>query len=126
MKILVIDDDELVRRTVMKILRSDGHEVVCAADGSAGMALFRTEAPEMVITDIIMPEQEGIETILAIRRENPRARIIAISGGGQFGNVEVLKMAQLLGADDIIAKPFRAHDLLSAVRVSAKALAAAK
>ena len=118
MKILVIDDEDLVRRTVMKILRSDGHEVVCAANGMAGMSLFRAEQPDVVITDIIMPEQEGIETILSIRREHPGVRIIAISGGGQIGDTEVLKMARLLGADDVIAKPFRAKDLLSRVHGS--------
>ena len=119
MKILVIDDEDLVRRTVTKILRSDGHEVVCAANGMAGMSLFRAERPDVVITDIIMPEQEGIETILSIRREHPGVRIIVISGGGQIGDTEVLKMARLLGADEVIAKPFRAKDLLSRVHGSA-------
>jgi DNA-binding response OmpR family regulator len=118
MKILVIDDDAMVRRTVTKILCSEGHEVLCAADGIAGMILFHEHAPEIVITDIIMPEQEGIETILSIRREKPGVKIIAISGGGQFGEIEVLKMARLLGADDVIAKPFRAEELLSRVRPS--------
>jgi DNA-binding response OmpR family regulator len=126
MKILVIDDDDLVRRTVAKILRSDGHEVVCAGDGIAGMRVFREQAPELVVTDIIMPEREGIETILAIRRENPKVKIIAISGGGQFGEVEVLKMAQLLGADDVIAKPFRAEELLSRISTREPAPAAAQ
>jgi DNA-binding response OmpR family regulator len=116
MKILVIDDDEMVRRMVTRILHSDGHEVLCAADGAAGMMLLREHAPAVVITDIIMPEQEGIETILSIRREKPEVKIIAISGGGLFGEIEVLKMARLLGADEVIAKPFRAQDLLSRVR----------
>jgi DNA-binding response OmpR family regulator len=116
MKILVIDDDGMVRRMVSRILRSEGHEVVIAEDGKRGMTMFRKERPQLVVTDIVMPEQEGIETILAMRRDSPGVKIIAISGGGTIGDLDVLKMAQILGADDVIAKPFRAHDLLSRVR----------
>ena len=73
MKILVIDDDYLVRYTLARILQSQGYEVVTAADGESGMTLFRSAAPDLVITDIIMPEQEGIETIRQRRRELPDA-----------------------------------------------------
>jgi two-component system chemotaxis response regulator CheY len=118
LKILVMDDEVQILRLVKEILLVDGHEVLCAADGIAGMALFRKEAPEMVIVDIVMPEQEGIETILAIRRESPKTKIIAISGAGQVGEVDVLKMARAFGADDVIAKPFRAWELLNLVRSS--------
>jgi DNA-binding response OmpR family regulator len=121
MKILVMDDEPQILRLVTEILHADGHEVLCAADGIAGMALFRKEAPEMVIIDIVMPEQEGIETILAIRRESPTVKIIAISGAGQVGDVDVLKMARAFGADDVIAKPFRAQELLSRARSAASA-----
>jgi DNA-binding response OmpR family regulator len=120
MKILVMDDEVQILRLVTEILQPDGHEVLCAKDGVAGMALFRKEAPEMVIIDIVMPEQEGIETILAIRRESPKVKIIAISGAGQVGDVDVLKMARAFGADDVIAKPFRAQELLSHVRSSVR------
>jgi DNA-binding response OmpR family regulator len=116
MKILIIDDDEVMRRTVCKILRAAGHEVAAAGDGRRGMALFQAERPQIVVTDIIMPEQEGIETIVAMRRDDPSIRIIAISGGGCVGGLDVLKMAQLLGADDVIEKPFRAQELLARVR----------
>jgi DNA-binding response OmpR family regulator len=124
MKILVIDDEPGVRRTVGKILRADGHEVLTAEDGKRGMTLFCNEQPQIVITDIIMPEQEGIETIMAMRRGNPGVRIIAISGGGCVGALDVLKMAQMLGADDVIEKPFRAADLLARVRALAPAVTA--
>jgi DNA-binding response OmpR family regulator len=116
-----MDDEVQILRLVTEILHADGHEVLCAADGIAGMALLRKEAPEMVIVDIVMPEQEGIETILAIRRESPKTKIIAISGAGQVGEVDVLKMARAFGADDVIAKPFRAGELLSLVRSSVAA-----
>jgi YesN/AraC family two-component response regulator len=82
-------------------------------DGKRGMVLFGKEHPEVVVTDIVMPEQEGIETIVAMRRANPDVKIIAISGAAKIGDIDLLKMARLLGADDVIAKPFRAKDLLS-------------
>jgi DNA-binding response OmpR family regulator len=122
MKVLVIDDDELLRGMVAKMLRLDGHEVVAAADGPHGMELFRKEQPALVITDIIMPEREGIETILELRRANPRVKIIAMSGGGRLGEIHVLKMARLLGADDAIEKPFRSQELRDRVQVLVPAL----
>jgi DNA-binding response OmpR family regulator len=117
MKILVIDDDDRFRRLAAKILTTEGHEVVEASDGVEGMRVFRKEKPGIVITDIVMPNQEGIETILELRRENPTIRIIAMSGSpGPSGNASFLKMAQQLGADEAIAKPFRARDLRTVVR----------
>jgi DNA-binding response OmpR family regulator len=116
MKILVIDDDYLVRYTLARILQSQGYEVVTAADGESGMTVFRSAAPDLVITDIIMPEQEGIQTIRQMRRERPDAKIIAISGGSRFGDLDVLEIAIKLGADDAISKPFDAAELLSRVR----------
>lgn len=113
MKILVIDDEHLVRYTLARILRSKGYEVMTAADGVRGMAVFRSAAPDLVITDIIMPEQEGIETIRQMRSERPNAKIIAISG--HIGNFDVLAIARKLGADDVIRKPFDAAELLSRV-----------
>jgi CheY-like chemotaxis protein len=113
MKILVIDDDHLVRYTLSKILSSNGYEVVTASDGRRGMAVLRAEHPDGVITDIIMPEQEGIDTIIQIRRERPAIKIIAISGGGRIRNIDLLEMAQSLGADGVLAKPFESDELLS-------------
>jgi len=81
MKILVIDDEYLVRDTLARLLRAKGCEVVTAADGEHGMTVFRSAAPDLVITDILMPEQEGIQTIRLMRHERPDAKIIAISGG---------------------------------------------
>jgi DNA-binding response OmpR family regulator len=113
MKILVIDDDHLVRYALSKILSSYGYEVVTASDGKRGMIVLRDEHPDAVITDIIMPEQEGIDTIIQIRRERPGIKIIAISGGGRIRNIDFLEMAQSLGADEVIAKPFEAHELMN-------------
>jgi len=113
MKILVIDDDHLVRYTISKILRRNGFDVVTASDGKRGMAIFRDERPDVVITDIIMPEQEGIGTIITMRHERPDVRIIAISGGARTHNLDYLEMARAMGADDVIRKPFEPEELLS-------------
>jgi len=115
-KILVIDDDAMVRHTMSKILRHGGYEVVLAEDGLRGVAAFRKEHPDLVITDIIMPEQEGIATISQIRREVHDAKIIAVSGGGRIGNADFLSMARKLGANDILPKPFLPADLLERVK----------
>jgi DNA-binding response OmpR family regulator len=114
-KILVIDDDPLVQRSIEMILRLGGHQVRTASDGLRGLALFREAQPDLVVTDIIMPDQEGLGTIMAIRKECPRAKIIAISGGGRMGNLDLLKVARELGADDVIAKPFDPEMLLNRI-----------
>ena len=114
-KILVIDDDAVVRTTLEYLLRDAGYEIATAEDGVRGMAMFRSEQPDLVITDIIMPEQEGIQTIAEMRKARPDAKIIAISGSGRIGNVDFLKMARSLGAMDIVSKPFDADELLTIV-----------
>jgi two-component system response regulator MtrA len=112
MKILVIDDDVLLLRVMSRILVNDGHEVRSATDGERAMAIYRDMQPELVITDIVMPGQEGMETILTLRRDDNPVKIIAISGT----DAEMLETARLIGADDVIEKPFRAHELISRVR----------
>jgi DNA-binding response OmpR family regulator len=120
MKILVIDDDERMRRLIERTLSQGGYQVVVAADGETGMRLFRKEMPELVITDIIMPRQEGLGTLMMMRRERPEIKVIAVSGGGRVGSFDVLDAATNLGADDVIAKPFRPEELLDCVnRVAA-------
>jgi DNA-binding response OmpR family regulator len=114
-KVLVIDDDAGVRQTLTAILEDNGYEVMSAEDGRRGVAVFRSERPDLVITDIIMPEQEGIQTIIEMRKNAPDAKIIAISGGGRTANIDYLKIARALGATDALAKPFDPDVLLSAV-----------
>jgi DNA-binding NtrC family response regulator len=114
-KILVIDDDAVVRQTLTAILEDGGYEVMSAEDGRRGMAAFRNERPDLVITDIIMPEQEGIQTIIEMRKSTPDAKIIAISGGGRMANTDFLRIAQTLGAMEAIPKPFDPDVLLIAV-----------
>ena len=116
MKILVVDDDYLMRHMLELLLCGNGYEVVTAADGARGMTIFRSFAPDLVITDILMPEQEGIETIRLMRHERPDAKIMAISGGAQLRNFDVLPMAAKLGADEVMHKPIDPAELLSRVR----------
>ena len=115
-KILVIDDNVVVRNTIIQMLESEGYEVVSAEDGRRGLSVFRSEKTDLVITDIIMPEKEGIETIRDIRGEAPDTKIIAISGGGRMGNTDFLKIARQLGASDVIAKPLDPDHFISVVR----------
>ena len=80
--ILIIEDDEDIRRVLKKILETDGHKVTVAPNGKVGIEVYREERNDIVITDMIMPDMEGVETILHIRSDCPDAKIIAISGGG--------------------------------------------
>lgn len=113
--IVIIDDEPMVRLTLRGMLEYAGHEVREAGDGREGLALCDEQCPDIVITDIIMPEQEGIETIRALRRDLPHVRVIAISGGGRFDNAELLRIALRLGAARVLAKPFRRAELVKAV-----------
>ena len=114
-KILVIDDDPLVRRTIGRVLARSGYETLSAADGYEGLVLFQREQPSVVITDIIMPDKEGIETILEIRRLSPEAQIIAVSGGARSGNCDYLEIAAKFGASEVLTKPFDSAALLDCV-----------
>lgn len=113
--ICVIDDDESVRQTVGRILRGAGYAVVEAKDGEVGLRVVERELPAMIVTDIVMPNREGIETIREAKQRFPSIPIIAISGGGRLGPDGFLELAVKLGADDCLAKPFRPAELLDKV-----------
>lgn len=113
--ICVIDDDESVRQTVGRILRGAGYAVVDAKDGEMGLSAIERTKPAMIITDIVMPNREGIETIREAKQRFPKISIIAISGGGRLGPDGFLELALKLGADDCLAKPFRPAELLEKV-----------
>lgn len=113
--ILVIDDDPLMRQTVSAMLSTAGHVPMSAQDGMEGLRMLERDACALVITDILMPGQEGIETIRAIRRKDQRIGIIAISGGSRNGNLDYLQLATEFGADATLAKPFTSKALLEKV-----------
>ena len=114
--ILIIEDDEQVRTMVRKMLERAGYETVEAPDGKVATGIYRRTPPDLIVTDIIMPEREGLEIITELRREHPNIKIIAISGGGRVSGVDYLDLAKKLGADRTLAKPFHQEELLDAVR----------
>lgn len=115
MRILLIDDDAMLRQTIRKMLESAKHEVIEAENGRAGLDAFRKHAIDAVVTDIIMPQKEGIETIRDIRAIDAKVRIVAMSGGGRTHQMDFLGIATKLGATTTLTKPFRKETLLACV-----------
>jgi CheY-like chemotaxis protein len=112
-RILVIDDDADTQALLERILRSVGHRVVPAADGREGVGQYSAQPADLVITDLYMPNQEGLETIRELRRRFPEVVIIAISGKPEAATM--LSIAHTLGAVAVLQKPFVAEELLAAV-----------
>jgi DNA-binding response OmpR family regulator len=113
--VLIIDDDPEMLRLLETGFTRVGYDVSTAKDGLRGMQLFLSQAPNVVVTDILMPTQEGIETIIGMKRARPEVRIVAMSGGGRMRGEEVLKIAGHLGADRVITKPFRLAEIIGLV-----------
>jgi len=113
--VLVVDDEELARFTIREILEAEGHSVVEAKNGNEAIAQFNKEQTDIIITDIIMPDKEGIETIIELKRDHPNVKIIAISGGGRTRNLDFLELAKRYGADSALAKPFSEDELIEAL-----------
>jgi len=113
--ILIIDDDAAVSRTLSLILSRAGYEVSAVTSGRKGLQLLTDQKFDLVLTDIIMPELDGIEAIRKIRSDHPGLRIIAMSGGGQIDKADFLHMAEALGADRVLEKPVRSDQLLELV-----------
>jgi len=114
--ILVIDDEEGMRALLRGLLEKEGHKVLEAPDGMAGIRLYQENRPDLVITDIFMPEKEGTQTILELRKNNPNVKIIAISGGELAARIDVLGTAKIFGALRVLTKPFRLEDMRQAVK----------
>ena len=114
-RVLVIDDDEALRRLIARTLGAAGHEVIEAENGEDGLAQSQSGKPEIVITDILMPKTEGIETINRLKELHPGTKIIAISGGGTSRNLMFLDVARALGVEATLAKPFRPAQLVETV-----------
>ena len=107
--VLVIEDDEAVRFSLLEALESMGHTVESAVNGVEGVEKSQAGAFDLVITDLIMPEKDGVETILELKINDPDLKIVAISGGGR--NVDIMETTYSLGADCALTKPFSVNDL---------------
>jgi CheY-like chemotaxis protein len=115
-RILVIDDEDMIRDVVKEMLEVEGYVVTTAANGKEGLQIYRKELPDLIITDIFMPEMEGLETIRALQQDFSRVKIIAISGGGERGMISFLSYAKRFGALRTLQKPFSREDLITSVR----------
>lgn len=112
-RILIIDDEEEIRHSLRLIFESEGFDVEEEAEGGAGILNYRRNSIDLVITDIVMPGKEGIQTIIEMRREFPEAKIVALSGGGErLGRDTCLDMARAVGATKVVQKPVMPDALL--------------
>ena len=115
-RILVIDDDELVLSLIKKVLERKKYDVVTASNGKDGLQLYEEQKIDLIITDLIMPEEEGIHVITTLRKKDKHVKIIAISGGGRIGPINYLKIAKGCGANYTHMKPIKIEELLKSVR----------
>lgn len=113
--ILIIDDEPEVRGLLCRILADEGHRVIEADNGAVALKVIGRNQPDLVITDILMPDKDGIETIQEMRLLHPGLKIIAMTGGGRYQGFEYLDVAKALGADALLNKPFRAAQISALV-----------
>lgn len=119
--ILVADDEEGIRRLLEQWLTRVGHRVTCVADGRAAARLMREQKFDLLITDVVMPDGDGLELITAFKKAQPEARILAISGGGRYlQSNDCLKIAKGLGAHGAVMKPFNAEQMLAGIEAVMK------
>ncbi len=116
--VLVLDDDPNLLSLMTGAFSRAGFKAYAAQNGRAGLKMLETLSPDLVVTDIVMPEMEGLATIREVKRAAPATRVIAISGGGHYGRSDTfLTWAEGLGADEVLAKPFKMSSLLTAARL---------
>jgi CheY-like chemotaxis protein len=118
MRVLVIDDNDNFRDVVSLMLRRMGHEPIEADGGIAGLQMVHRETPDIIITDILMPDMEGIEAIFRIKEFKADAKVIAMSGGGSTRGLDLLKLAHTAGAASTLSKPFNQTDLAAAISIA--------
>jgi DNA-binding response OmpR family regulator len=115
-RILVVDDEPAILAAVRVVLEAAGFEVSEAPDGLAALRLCRTQSVDLVLCDVFMPNQDGLETISVLRQQNPSVKIVAMSGGGSVWTGGLLATAQELGASAVLQKPFTGKQLLAVIR----------
>jgi DNA-binding response OmpR family regulator len=115
-RILIIDDDQDLTSSLMEIMLEEGYEVDIANNGREGIRKQSQNPYNLIITDIIMPEEDGLEVIMWVKKTDPNTKLIAISGGGYFDSREYLIMAKELGASVILCKPFEISTLVASVK----------
>jgi YesN/AraC family two-component response regulator len=113
--ILVVDDEPMIRDGLKVALEMEGHRTLTASDGKEALKIVDESKPQIIITDIIMPERDGIEVICTVKENNPDIKILAISGGGRISAKDHLKIASQLGAVGVLAKPFSTEELLAEI-----------
>lgn len=115
-QILIIDDDNLVRGMMAKAIQKAGYNVKEASDGNEGLQIILHYPIDLVITDMLMPDKEGVETIIEIREIRKDLKIVAMSSGGKKQDMTFLKMAEGVGANKLLKKPFRPSELLETIK----------
>jgi two-component system, chemotaxis family, chemotaxis protein CheY len=114
--VLVVDDEEQIRQLIRETLELAGYDVQEAGDGKTGLAQYRTKQTDLVIMDILMPNQDGLESIMTLHREFPKSRVIAMTGGSDMiGIMNFLDVAKMMGASRTLKKPFDMKTLLDTV-----------
>ena len=114
-RILIIDDEREMRSLLREVFQSKGYKVVEAANSENGLKVFQSTPVDLVMTDILMPEKEGLSTIMELKKKNPELKIIAMSGGA-VKSANYLEFARKLGADKVLQKPFDLRSVLQAVK----------
>ena len=121
-RILVIDDDNAFREMLCEMLKNEGYDVLFAVDGKEGIDIYRKELPDLIITDIIMPEKEGFETIFELSNDFPEVKILVMSGGGKGRAEDYLNVTKLIpNIKGAFAKPFEMDEMLQTIKKTLEA-----
>jgi CheY-like chemotaxis protein len=120
--ILLVDDDAAFRKMLRLTLQRMGYSITEACDGKQAIAMYQAAPADVVLTDLIMPEKEGLETIAELRRFDPSIRIIAMSGGGRLNANDILTVARAMGACAVLAKPFSDEELIAALGTATRSV----
>lgn len=115
-RVLLVDDEPLLRETLRTALQAVGFTVVVAPNGDVALKAIASEPFDVIVTDVLMPETDGLEMIMRIRKQSNNVRIIAMSGGGRMRNMDMLEFAKSFGADSVIAKPFLPKQLVALIK----------